>query len=140
MKQVTHEMIEIFKINKLKYDFMGYTFKRTNELSFHHLVVPKRECKAQGLGDGYLFWNGAILKQDTSHDYLHIIERIDRKCFEKITEILIYENQMKKLDKESLIRIRELLLGFKERYKYEETKGVRRLIKSQYINNRIDLY
>ena len=140
MKQVTHEMIEIFRINKLKYDFMGYTFKRTNELSFHHLIVPKRECKAQGLGEGYLFWNGAILKQDTSHDYLHIIERIDRKCFEKITEILIYENQMRKLDKESLIRIRELLLEFEERYKYEETKYGHRLIKSQYINNRVNLY
>ena len=140
MKQVTHEMIEIFRINKLKYDFMGYTFKRTNELSFHHLIVPKRECKVQGLGEGYLFWNGAILKQDTSHDYLHIIERIDRKCFEKITEILVYENQMRKLDKESLIRIRELLLSFEERYKYEETKGGRRLIKSQYMKERIDLY
>ena len=140
MKQVTYEMIEIFRINKLKYDFMGYTFKRTNELSFHHLIVPKRECKAQGLGEGYLFWNGAILKQDTSHDYLHIIERIDRKCFEKITEILVYENQMRKLDKESLIRIRELLLSFEERYKYEETKGGRRLIKSQYMKERIDLY
>ena len=140
MKQVTHEMIEIFRINKLKYDFMGYTFKRTNELSFHHLIVPKRECKAQGLGEGYLFWNGAILKQDTSHDYLHIIERIDRKCFEKITEILVYENQMRKLDKESLIRIRELLLSFEERYKYEETKGSRRLIKTQYMKERIDLY
>ena len=140
MKQVTHEMIEIFKINKLKYDFMGYTFKRTNELSFHHLIVPKRECKVQGLGEGYLFWNGAILKQDTSHDYLHIIERIDRKCFEKITEILVYENQMRKLDKESLLRIRELLLSFEERYKYEETKGGRRLIKSQYMKERIDLY
>ena len=140
MKQVTHEMIEIVQINKLKYDFMGYTFKRTNELSFHHLVVPKRECKAQGLGDGYLFWNGAILKQDTSHDYLHIIERIDRKCFEKITEILVYENQMRKLDKESLIRIRALLLSFEERYNYEDTKGGHRLIKSQYINNRVNLY
>ena len=139
MKQVTHEMIEIFRINKLKYDFMGYTFKRTNELSFHHLIVPKRECKAQGLGEGYLFWNGAILKQDTSHDYLHIIERIDRKCFEKITEILVYENQMRKLDKESLIRIRELLLSFEEKYKYEETKGGRRLIKSQYMEERINI-
>jgi hypothetical protein len=47
---------------------------------------------------------------------------------------------MRKLDKESLIRIRELLLEFEERYKYEETKGGHRLIKSQYINNRIDLY
>lgn len=140
MKQVTHEMIEIFKINKLKYDFMGYTFRRTNELSFHHLIVPKRDCKAQGLGDGYLFWNGAILKQDTSHDYLHIIERIDRRRFEQITEILIYENQMRKLDKQSLIRIRELLLDFEEKYKYEETKGGRRLIKSQYMEERINLY
>lgn len=140
MKQVTHDMIEVFRINKLKYDFMGYTFKRTNELSFHHLIVPKRECKTQGLGEGYLFWNGAILKQDTSHDYLHIIERIDRKRFEQITEILIYENQMRKLDKQSLIRIRELLLDFEEKYKYEETKGGRRLIKSQYINERINLY
>ncbi len=139
MKQITHDMIETFKINKLKYDFMGYTFKRTNELSFHHLIVPKRDCKAQGLGDGYLFWNGAILKQNTSHDYLHIIERIDRKRFEQITEILIYENQMKKLDKESLIRIREFLLEFEEKYKYEETKGGHRLIKSQYISERINL-
>lgn len=139
MKQITHDMIETFKINKLKYDFMGYTFKRTNELSFHHLIVPKRDCKAQGLGDGYLFWNGAILKQNTSHDYLHIIERIDRKRFEQITEILIYENQMKKLDKESLIRIREFLLEFEEKYKYEETKNGHRLIKSQYISERINL-
>lgn len=139
MKQITHDMIETFKINKLKYDFMGYTFKRTNELSFHHLIIPKRDCKAQGLGDGYLFWNGAILKQNTSHDYLHIIERIDRKRFEQITEILVYENQMKKLDKESLIRIREFLLDFEEKYKYEETKGGHRLIKSQYISERINL-
>jgi hypothetical protein len=47
---------------------------------------------------------------------------------------------MRKLDKESLIRIRELLLDFEERYKYEATKGGRRLIKSQYINDRINLY
>ena len=140
MREITKEMIKLYNIKKLGYDFMGYTFRNINELSFHHLIVPKRECKAQGLGEGYLFWNGAILKQDTSHDYLHIIERIDRKCFEKITEILVYENQMRKLDKESLIRIRELLLSFEERYKYEETKGGRRLIKSQYMKERIDLY
>ena len=140
MREITKEMIKLYDIKKLGYDFMGYTFRNINELSFHHLIVPKRECKAQGLGDGYLFWNGAILKQDTSHDYLHIIERIDRKRFEKITEILIYENQMRKLDKESLIRIRELLLSFEERYKYEETKGGRRLIKSQYMEERINLY
>lgn len=140
MRSVTHEMIEVFRINKLKYDFMGYTFKRSNELSFHHLIVPKKDCKAQGLGDGYLFWNGAILKQNTSHDYLHTIERIDRPRFEKITEILIYENQMRKIDKESLIRIRDFLLEFEEKYKYEETKSGHRILKPQYLNERIRLY
>ena len=46
---------------------------------------------------------------------------------------------MKKLDKESLIRIREFLLEFEEKYKYEETKNGHRLIKSQYISERINL-
>lgn len=139
MKQITREMIEVFKLNKLKYDFMGYTFKYKDELSFHHLIVPKRDCKSQGLGDGYLFWNGAILKQETSHDYLHIIERVDRKRFEAITELLVLENQNRKIDKESLLRIREFLLDFEEKYKHEETKGGHRLIRPQYIKERIML-
>lgn len=139
MREVTHEMIEVFRLNKLKYDFMGYTFQRSKELSFHHLIVPKRECKEKGLGEGYLFWNGAILKQDTSHDYLHIIERIDRERFEKITEILIYENQMRKLDRDSLLRIREYLLDFEEKYKDERTKHGARILKPQYMRDRISL-
>ena len=55
MREVTREMIKMYNIKKLGYDFMGYTFNRPEELSFHHLVVPKRDCKDQGLGDGYLF-------------------------------------------------------------------------------------
>ena len=53
MKEVTKEMIELYRIKKLGYDFMGYTFKRANELSFHHLIIPKRDCKKQGIGKGY---------------------------------------------------------------------------------------
>jgi hypothetical protein len=55
MREITREMIKEYRINKIKYDFMGYTFNRYEELSFHHLIVPRRECKAQGLGDGYYF-------------------------------------------------------------------------------------
>ena len=86
MREITKEMIKLYNIKKLGYDFMGYTFRNINELSFHHLIVPHRDCKREGLGEGYLLWNGAILKQDTSHEYLHTIERIDREVFLQITK------------------------------------------------------
>ena len=50
----TKEMIKLYDIKKLGYDFMGYTFRNINELSFHHLIVPHRDCERKGLGDGYL--------------------------------------------------------------------------------------
>lgn len=54
MRQVTKDMIEIYKINNLKYDFMGYTFQKLSELSFHHLIVAKKDSKILGIGEGYL--------------------------------------------------------------------------------------
>ena len=45
MKQVTKDMIDDFKIMKKKIDFMGYEVDSKNGLSFHHLIVPKRNCK-----------------------------------------------------------------------------------------------
>ena len=79
MKDVTKEMIKIFKLKKLGCDFMGYEFVNPNELSFHHLIVARKDSQVLGIGDGYLFWNGAILRQKTSHDYLHLIERIESR-------------------------------------------------------------
>ena len=54
MREITKEMIKLYDIKKLGYDFMGYTFRNVNELSFHHLIVPHRDCKREGLRDGYL--------------------------------------------------------------------------------------
>lgn len=54
MREITKEMIEAYQIKKLGYDFMGYTFNGLHELSFHHLIVPHRDCKREGLGEGYL--------------------------------------------------------------------------------------
>lgn len=139
MKPVTREMIHTYKINKLKYDFMGYTFDNTNQLSFHHLVIPKRECREMGLGDGYLIWNGAILRQNTSHDYLHLIERIDREIFLEITQCMIRENKLGMLTKEELINIRNLLLYFENEHKMDVDREGRKLIKRKFITERIDL-
>ena len=45
MRAITRDMIKIYKIDKLGYDFMGYTFDKKDSLSFHHLIVPKKDCK-----------------------------------------------------------------------------------------------
>lgn len=54
MKEITGEMIKDFKIKELGYDFMGYNFRNPSDLSFHHLIVAKRNCPSLGLGDGYM--------------------------------------------------------------------------------------
>jgi len=140
MREITKEMIKLYDIKNLGYDFMGYTFKKPEELSFHHLIIPKRECKKEKLGTGYLLWNGAILKQDTSHDYLHLIERINRELFLRITKYMIEENQNKKIDIDNLKRIREILLIFEEYYAKETDRNGKKLIKKSYITDRIDLF
>lgn len=54
MKDVTKEMIKIFKLKKLGCDFMGYEFVNPNELSFHHLIVARKDSQVLGIG-GWLF-------------------------------------------------------------------------------------
>ena len=138
MREITKEMIKLYNIKKLGYDFMGYTFRNINELSFHHLIVPHRDCKREGLGERYLLRHGAILKQDTSHEYLHTIERIDREVFLQITKEMVDENNKRKIDIENLKRVRELLLYFEEKYKDIENKQGKKLIKQKYITQRIN--
>lgn len=139
MRGVTADMIKQYKLKKYGYDFMGYRFTNINQLSFHHLIVPKRNCKEMGLGDGYIQWNGAILRQDTAHDYLHMIERIDRPKFLAITDHLIKENKLGELSIEELRAIREILLEFEEEHKHDKNKQGKQLIKRQFIQGRIDL-
>lgn len=139
MKTVTREMVRLYNLRKLGYDFMGYNIHNVEKLSFHHLIVPKRDCKKAGLGDGYFMWNGAILVQETSHDYLHIIERLDRDMFLEITKLMIEQNKNEKLDLESLRRIREILLAFEREHSSDTTNKGKKLIKRQYTQDRIIL-
>lgn len=139
MKGITTDMINQYGLKKEKFDFMGYTFTNLHQLSFHHMIVPKRECKSKGLGDGYIQWNGAILRQDTSHEYLHLIERIDRQKFLLITKYLIEENKLGYLSLDQIKYIRDVLLVFEDQYKNECNKEGKRVLKRKYIIERIDL-
>ena len=132
MREITKEMIIAYRLKKLGYDFMGYQFNRPQQLSFHHLIIPHRHCKENGLGEGYLWWNGAILRQNTSHEYLHIIESKDLDRFNAITSELIDENIKGHLDQENLLAIDDILNGFEKEYCGARTKKGCPLIKKEY--------
>lgn len=136
MKEITRIMIKKYALQKLKYDFMGYDFNSQEQLSFHHLIVPKRLCRQEGLGDGYLEWNGAILRQATSHDYLHAIEQYDRDMFEAITDEMIEENEQSYLDIKNIRAINDVLTQFEREYCGARTKQGKLLIKESYTKRR----
>ena len=139
MKEITKIMVNDFKIMKLGYDFLGYKVSRKQDLSFHHLIIQRRHCKEAGLGEGYLYWNGAILRQNTSHDYLHIIEKIDPDIFYELTSEMIDENIKGRLDIDNLKRIHDLLLYFEREHDHDKTKKGKLLIKREFVTTRIPL-
>ena len=139
MKEITKIMVNDFKIMKLGMDFMGYHVNRKQDLSFHHLIIQRRHCKEAGLGEGYLYWNGAILRQNTSHDYLHIIEKIDPDIFYELTSEMIDENIKGRLDIDNLKRIHDLLLYFEREHDHDYTKKGKLLIKREYVEGRVIL-
>lgn len=136
MREITREMIKEYRLMKLGYDFMGYEIKDRQDLSFHHLIVPRRNCKALGLGGGYLKWNGSILNQNTSHDYLHLIEAKDLDMFIAITSEMIDQNIKGRLDIENLRRIRDILECFEREHSSDRGKKGKVLIKQEYMRRR----
>lgn len=139
MKEITKIMINDFKIMKLGYDFLGYKVNRKQDLSYHHLIIPRRHCKEAGLGEGYLYWNGAILRQNTSHDYLHIIEKIDPDIFYELTSEMIDENIKGRLDIDNLKHIHDLLLYFEREHDHDTSKKGKLLIKREFVTGRVNL-
>lgn len=132
-KEIKGIMIHDFRIMKSGLDFMGYEVKKREQLSFHHLIIPKRLCKELGYGDGYLYWNGAILVQKTSHDYLHLIERTDRNVFDYITEEMVNINECGRLELEYLRKIHDALKQFEKEYCSTTAKSGKMLIKKEYV-------
>ena len=133
MKTITREMIKMYKLNKLGFDFIGYKFNRSEQLSYHHNVIAKRNGGLETIR------NGAILVRDTSHDYIHVIERIDPEIFYLITSEMLDENLKGKIDIENLRKIRDLLLYFENDHTHERSKKGKLLIKKEYLTNRIKL-
>lgn len=133
MREITKIMIKKYALMKLKLDFMGYQFKDSRQLSFHHLIIPRRLCSIYNLGQGYYEWNGAILRQDTAHDYLHTIERYDLDMFNAITSEMIDENIKGYLDLKNIKAIDDVLNQFEREYCGLRTKNNHLVIKEEYV-------
>lgn len=126
MKEITKLIIKKYALNELKYDFMGYYFKNTNRLSYHHLIIPKR------FGGEETLENGALLVQYTSHNYLHIIEMYDYDMFCAITSEIIDEKIKGYLDIENLIAINDILNQFEKEYCGTRNAKGKLIIKEEY--------
>lgn len=132
MNKVVRQMVKTYKIKKLKYDFAGYYFINTKELSFHHLLVPSR------LDGDYKPYNGVILKQSTSHDYMHLIEKVDPELYDLIT-LELYKENINGITLENIKRIRDVFLYFESNYSSLLDKNGKSLIKEKYISERVKL-
>lgn len=136
MREVTRNMIKKYALNKLKYDFMGYEFKDNRELSFHHLIIPKKDCKKMER-KGFEEWNGAILVQNTAHEYLHRVGSYDMDRFLAITFEMVDQNLKGYLDMDNIRIIDDILRSFEKEYLGVKTKNGNDIIKEEYILGRI---
>ena len=129
MKTITLNMINEFKIYELGYDFMGFKLNKNDKLTFHHLIVPKRD------GGLYIRNNGAII-QRVPHDYLHIVERYDPKLFYYLTSEMIDMNIKGFLDPYNIANIHSILDEFEYRHEGQTTRKGKLLIKREYKQGR----
>ena len=130
MKEITKLMINEYKINQLKMDFMGYSLQKNEVYTFHHLIVPKRQ------GGKATIQNGAILCGKSSHPYLHVIENTDHDMFLYITDEMIDENIKGYLDIENIRRIHDALSQFEKEYYDAITHKGKILIKEEYMRRK----
>ncbi len=110
MKEPGVNLIEKFHIQEGNLDFMGYEPKENEILTFHHLIIPS--CRK----GPYEECNGVILCGRSSHPYLHIIEGTDYDMFLAITSEMLDELIKEYLDRENLLRIRDILNCFEKEY------------------------
>lgn len=126
MKEITKIMIKEFEIERLNYDFMGYSLQKKDIYTFHHLIIPAR------FGGKCTYENGAILCGKTSHPYLHLIEAYNNEMFWDITNEMVVMNQLGKLDLQNLRRIHDILTQFERENCGKRTRKGKILIKEQY--------
>lgn len=131
MKQIIRDMIVLYKINELGFDFCGYSLQKGDIYTYHHNIIARRNGGPETIS------NGAILCGKSSHPYLHVIEAKDYDRFLAITSELIDENIKGYLDQENLLAIDDILTSFEKEYCSAKNKKGYPLIKEEYTQRLI---
>lgn len=127
MKAITRDMIKIYRLRKVGIDFMGYSLQRGGMPTFHHLKVKKCDGGAESIE------NGAVLMQDTSHPYIHLIEMKDLDMYYYLRDILIEINKQCIYPSEEQIRLmHDVLDCFERDYGNATNRKGKQLIKYKY--------
>lgn len=128
MKELTRQMARAYRTRKN--DWMGYDINSITQLSYHH--IQKKED-----GGPFSWDNGALLRRDTSHEYLHVIEYKDLDIYLYINKILkIINTQGYQPTREELMVIRDVLLQFEREHCADRNSKGKALIKTKYIEGR----
>ena len=127
MKQIVKDMIKIYKIDKLGFDFCGYSLQKGDIYTYHHNIIARRNGGPETIS------NGAILCGKTSHQYLHLIEAKNYDMFSAITSEMIDENVKGYLDMDNLRYILDILHCFEREYLATKRKNGEYLIKDEYL-------
>lgn len=120
-------MIREFKIKELGYDFMGYHLNKNDTLTYHHLIIPKKEHGKITRA------NGAII-QRIPHDYLHLIQNKDEDIFYYLSSEMIDMNIKGYLDIKNIRNINDVLCLFEREHCSDRNKKGKLLIKEEYTH------
>ena len=118
----TRYLIRQFKL--INYDFMGYHLNKS-DATFHHIV--KREE-----GGDRSIQNGAVL-MPYSHEYLHLIEYIDKEKYEIINNMFKFFHARGNIDEYDYMLIGKLLSDFEEKHGEEKRATGKKLIKDEFL-------
>lgn len=129
MKGITKLMFDEFKIAEVGMDFMGFKLNKNDIMTYHHLIIPKRN-------GGLVTRNNGALIQRVPHDYLNIIEMIDPVRFAYITSEMIDINVKGFIDPYNIANIHAILDEFEAQHEGETTRKGKLLIKREYKQGR----
>lgn len=126
MKHLVIEMKHIWNTNDV--DWMGYKLNKGDSLSFHHIV--KKENKGKFEID-----NGALLNNNSSHPYLHLIETKDLELYVYLNNLLQNINTQRSFpSKQQLLAIDSILKQFEREHCSDKNSKGKYLIKNEFYD------
>lgn len=125
MKEIVRQMIEIFHMDNI--DWLGYELQDGDTFNFHHILDKNK-------GGREIIDNGAVLINNTSHQYLHVIEYKDFDMYLYLSNILLSINNQRTMpNKQQMLAIESLLQQFEREHCSDVNAKGKPLIRERYL-------